>query len=276
MIFWGLCFSLTASTTALASGKHGGESKPSRERAARKACLTGDFAKGVSILSDLFIDTHDPTYVFNQGRCFEQNRRYDDAVARFEEYLRIPNANLSADDRTTAEKHIADCKEKLPPELRGQSTPTAPQTFVATPPVVRAPESPSTTEVAPVPPPTVAENLAATSADHGSGLRVGGIVVASVGVAALAGGVILNVKANSMVSDWENKAGTYSNGQESSQKTYKTLAWVGYGLGAACLVTGAVLLGVGFSKGNASSRTDVALVPTFGPGGAGAALVGGF
>ena len=41
-----------------------------RERAAKKACLTGDAAKGVEILADLFIDTDDATYIFNQGRCF--------------------------------------------------------------------------------------------------------------------------------------------------------------------------------------------------------------
>ena len=46
------------------------------------ACLSGDYTKGVAILSELFVDTKDPTYLFNQGRCFEQNRRYDDAIAR--------------------------------------------------------------------------------------------------------------------------------------------------------------------------------------------------
>jgi hypothetical protein len=268
---------LAVSATALAAGKRDGESKPSRERAARKACLTGDFTRGVSILSDLFIDTLNPTFVFNQGRCFEQNRRYDDAVGRFEEYLRIPDANLSADDRATAEKHIADCKEKLPPELRGTSATTAPQTFVAAPPpVARVPGPASATEVAPVPPPTTAERQATTPADTGSGLRAGGIVVASVGVVALAGGVILNLKANSMVGDWEGKAGIYSNSQESSQKTYKALAWVGYGVGAACLATGAVLLGVGINKKSASSGTDVALLPALGPGQAGAVVLGNF
>jgi hypothetical protein len=44
--------------------------KAGQERAARKACLSGDYAKGVEILSDLFIDTKDPVYLFNQGRCF--------------------------------------------------------------------------------------------------------------------------------------------------------------------------------------------------------------
>jgi hypothetical protein len=32
------------------------------------ACLSGDYTKGVAILSELFVDTKDPTYLFNQGR----------------------------------------------------------------------------------------------------------------------------------------------------------------------------------------------------------------
>jgi len=83
-----------------------------QERAAKKACLIGDVAKGVEILTDLFIDTNDPTYIFNQGRCFEQNRRYEDAIARFREYL-IKDKKASADERADAEKHIVDCQSYL-------------------------------------------------------------------------------------------------------------------------------------------------------------------
>jgi hypothetical protein len=60
-------------------------SRQAQERAARKACLSGDFAKGVDILSELFVETKNTTWIFNQGRCFQQNRRYEDAIARFHE-----------------------------------------------------------------------------------------------------------------------------------------------------------------------------------------------
>lgn len=63
-------------------------SRQTPEKTARKACLSGDYEKGVAILSDLFVETQDPTWIFNQARCFEQNRRYEDAIARFQEYLR--------------------------------------------------------------------------------------------------------------------------------------------------------------------------------------------
>ena len=63
-------------------------SRQAQELTARTSCLSGDYAKGVAILSELFVDTKDATYIFNQGRCFEQNSRYQDAIARFQEYLR--------------------------------------------------------------------------------------------------------------------------------------------------------------------------------------------
>ena len=100
----------------LASGPAFAASRSVQERAARKACLNGDYAKGVSILSDLYIDSKDHTYIFNQGRCLEQNRRYADAAAKFEEYLTVAEGKLSAEDKTAAEKHLAFCKEKLAEE----------------------------------------------------------------------------------------------------------------------------------------------------------------
>jgi tetratricopeptide (TPR) repeat protein len=87
---------LFAMTTASAAGRE------AEDRAARKACLTGDYTKGISILSDLFINTRDPTYIFNQGRCFEQNRRYEDAIARFEEFLRAAT-NQKVDEHSKTE-----------------------------------------------------------------------------------------------------------------------------------------------------------------------------
>ena len=36
-----------------------------KERMARMACLSGDFTKGVSLLSELFVDTEDPAYIYS-------------------------------------------------------------------------------------------------------------------------------------------------------------------------------------------------------------------
>ena len=200
-------------------------SRDPRERTARKACLTGDPAKGVSILADLFLDTKDPTYIFNQGRCFEQNRKYEDAIARFEEYLVTTSAVLSREDRESAEKHIAICRETLARE-RGSSSATAlPQPSTPPPPPVQAPQPTPTPEpsgpivVRPAPEPQPLET-------HGNAaLRTAGIVSASVGVAAVVAAVVLNVKANSMVNDMENTSNGYSPAKVDDRKTYETLSW---------------------------------------------------
>ena len=258
-----------ATTPALAANKQ------TQERAARKAGLGGDYNKGVNILADLFIDTKDPTYIFNQGRCFEQNHRYEDAISRFEEYLRVPDAKLDAADRASAEKHISDCKDRLPPDQSSKSQASAPQPFV--------PPTPPPTPAAPPEPPSTPESSTSIAAQPeaqpapthgGSGLRVAGIVTASVGVAAVAAGVVFNLKSNSIINQWETSV-SYSTAKDSDSKTYRTMAWVGYGVGAACIATGAILFGFGLKAG-ASSSTNVAILPAFGPGQAGALLTGGF
>jgi len=250
-------------------------SRQPRERAARKACLTGDPAKGVSILADLFLDTKDPTYIFNQGRCFEQNRKYEDAIARFEEYLVTANAVLSREDREAAEKHIATCRENLARERGSSSATTFPQPSTPPPLPVQAPELAPTSEPSrpivfqPAPEPQALFT-------HGNaGLRTAGIVSASVGVAAVVAAIILNVKANSMVNEIETTSNGYSPAKVDKRKTYETLSWVGYGLGAACVATGAVLFGIGLKSGGSSS-TSVALLPALGAGQAGVLLTGGF
>ena len=83
-----LCAHTIASIVALiavtvAQPASAGGREATKERAARKACLGGDYAKGVSILSDLFLDTKDATFIYNQGRCLEQNGRFSDAILRF-------------------------------------------------------------------------------------------------------------------------------------------------------------------------------------------------
>jgi hypothetical protein len=236
------------------------------------ACLSGDYGKGVAILSELFVDTKNPTYIFNQGRCFEQNHRYEDAISRFEEYLRMPEG-LDPADREAAEKHIADCKDRLPPEPSRASQASAPREFVppspppagsSVPPSV--PESSTSIAAQPEPQPASGQGKA--------GLRVAGIVTASVGVAALATGVFLNLKVNSLSRDMGTTIGNYES-RNSDRKTYETMAWIGYGVGGACIVTGAVLYGLGLRTGGSSS-TSVALLPTIGSGQAGALLTGGF
>jgi hypothetical protein len=108
----------------------------SLDKQAMKACLSGDYQKGVSILADLFVETGDATYLWNQGRCYEQNVHYVEAAERFREYLRKA-PRLSAKVKAETEKHIAECEAAIA------------RSRLADPP----PPSPPRPEPTPLPPP---------------------------------------------------------------------------------------------------------------------------
>jgi hypothetical protein len=220
----------------------------------------------------LFVETQNTTYIFNQGRCFEQNRMYKDAQARFEEYLRSPGVDSKPEDRATAEKHIIACKEKLAEERADSSlqpTPTPVALPVPPPPApVAVPEPTPTVEIKPSP--------AAEPGERRWGLLTAGIVTTALGAGGIVAGVILNLKANNAVKDMQAKPGSYSDTKESDQKKYRTLSWIGYGAGAACAVAGVIMIGFGASRSSPSSSPEVALVPAVGPGHLGAMFTGAF
>jgi len=244
-----------------------------KERAARKACLTGDFAKGVEILADLFLKTNDFVYIFNQGRCFEQNHRYEDAIARFREFL-VKDSAASKEERADAEKHIAACESylaKAQPEkvaASASATPTPPETLPV-PPAVAVPIPPQ-----PMPPVRVA-TAGSTNSDRGIGWRTGGVITTSMGAAALIAGVLLNLKVNSMTTDLE-KPNNYNQSTNSTRETYKTMGWIAYGVGGIAIATGAALYIVGLSQGSSSGDATVSLLPTLAPGVASITMTGAF
>jgi hypothetical protein len=240
-----------------------------QERAAKKACLTGDASKGTEILADLYIDTSEPVYIFNQGRCFEQNSRYVEAIGRFREYLRKAT-NASEAEKIDVQKHIADCEVLLARTGAGAgSAPAAdPLPAAAVAPQPQPPPPVVTTQSEPVVSIQQAPDTEPSMA--GSGLRTVGVVTGAVGGAALIAAVALNLKANGMIDDLRSH---YNKDTDSSSKTYKTLSEVGYGVGAAFVAGGVVLYYLGWTAGD---RTKVALLPSFASGTAGAILEGAF
>jgi len=92
------------------------DSTEAKERAARKACLSGNVQKGVEILSEIFVETEDPTLIYNQGRCFEQNGRHKEAINRFREYLRRPRTSAPKPRQTPkgTSPIAARCWAKMP------------------------------------------------------------------------------------------------------------------------------------------------------------------
>jgi tetratricopeptide (TPR) repeat protein len=241
--------------------------KTGREKAAQKACALGDYQKGVAILADLLVGSDDPNYIYNQGRCYEQNSRWEQAINRFREYLR-KDANLSESERVDVERHIAECEKVL--AQAGQAAqpaaaapaPAAPVETPAPSPVPEPVKPEVSTKAAPPP----------SNGSQGKGLRVAGIVCAAVGLAALGTGVGLALKTQDMSSDAEKNGGG-TQAQEDRRKTLETWGWLSYGVGAAAIATGAVLYIVGWPS---DRSTNVALLPALAPGGASMILQGSF
>jgi hypothetical protein len=117
----------------------------SLERVAKKACAAGDFRKGVDILADLYVRTDDPTFVFNQGRCYEQNHQWESAIDRFREYLRQAK-HIGSKVRADVEKHITDCRrfqeeESSRPRATAASSRPLPPATVSAPARLQAPRT---------------------------------------------------------------------------------------------------------------------------------------
>lgn len=228
---------------------------PAHVKAAKKACITGDVSKGIDILGDLYVETNDITYVFNEGRCYQQNHRWEEALDRFEEYVR-KSPNLEPSARAEVEGYIADCKSHIP---------SAPSTGPAQP-APAAPPPPPEEPTEGVPALSHAGAVVSPSAvGTGAGLRITGIVVGAVGVAAIATGVVLDLETHSIVSDINHNG--YDAGKVSSRDSYETWGWVSFGVGAAALVAGTTLYLVGASAAR-SEGPALSLVPVASKNGA--------
>jgi hypothetical protein len=243
--------------------------KEGKERAAKTACLAGDAAKGVALLAELYVSSNDPIYLFNQGRCFEQNGKYAEAIVRFREYQRKNKQAGNVTDEE-ADRHIAECQAFLDRDKAPAPQPVAP-------PSAPVPQPASPNNPPPLPP-TVAKQpqTEILQPAPGSGLRAAGIAGMAVGVAGVAIGVVLNLRANSLADEVESSPTSYDRSKVSTRSSYETLAWVSYGLGATCLVGGAVLYYLGQRQSTARSASSVALRPAVGPGQLGAVLEGAF
>jgi tetratricopeptide (TPR) repeat protein len=257
----------------LSAGRVQAGSQENKERTARLACLSGDYATGVKLLSELFLDTKDSNYVFNIARCFQQNHRYDDALAHFQEYLRV-NRRISSADRAAAEKHIAECQELLSKQTIQPAVATPAATQAPAPIPVAAPQPAVSVQAIAATPPAVQQSSPRPAGESDSGLATAGIVTAAIGGAGLVAGVIFNLKFNSLTSDLQKVDG-YDAGKASNRDTYKNLAWASYGMGIVCIATGGILYYLGLRSASTAS-SSLSLVPAISPGQAGALVKGSF
>jgi hypothetical protein len=259
----GVVLFLSMSPAQGASERSRHSSAAAKEKAAKRACITGEVKTGIEILGDLYVNTGDATYVFNQGRCFEQNHRFEDAIDRFREYLRkIPDA--SVEEKSSANAHIADCEALIAKHAGGTTAPppqATSQPALPTQPFLTYPAEPTT----PVRPPVaiVPAEPPAHWSTSGRGLRIAGVLTTAVGLCAVGTGVVLAVKERSLTNEINTK---FSQSKESTRASYETWGYVSYGVGTAAILGGVVLYYLGWHSGQAeSANTGVSLLPTVTP-----------
>ncbi|HEX4406980.1 MAG TPA: hypothetical protein VH560_19210 [Polyangia bacterium] len=217
----------------------------SRELEAKKACLSNRPDRGIELLAELYAESNDPTYIYNQGRCYQQNGRGADALIRFREYLRKA-PNLPASEKSEVERTITELEKQ-----QQQS------------------EQQKKDEAKPAPPPTIIVAPAPEGRDEKRMLRVAGIVAASVGVVGLGVGAYMGYRTQQLSNDVTNNAkkSMFSQSQYDDGQRAEILQWVGYGIGGVALVAGGVLYLVGTGRFGGEGGPVVAPTVTSNGGG---------
>jgi hypothetical protein len=103
---------LVALAAASATATARAQDRDPRELEAKKACLGGRTDRGIELLAEMYAETNDPTYIYNQGRCFQQSGRPREALTRFREYMRKA-PNMAADDKALVQGYISELEEQL-------------------------------------------------------------------------------------------------------------------------------------------------------------------
>ena len=259
-----------------------------RETQARSECLAGRFQAGVDLLAQLFAETANANYIYNQGRCYEQNGKPDEAVLRFREFLRKAK-NLSAEEKTEVNGHIAEC-QTMKAEQEGRAAPGAAGPVAPSPPGTPPSPSAAPAEAQPEPPTTIApapdKQIATPSSaglvetgrpftdNRGATLRTAGIVAASIGAAGLIAGVAFSIETHSISSDVTSNAShrSFSRTTYDRGSLFSDLQWVGYGVGAVALACGGVLYYLGYRTAHSPASDSVSVAPMLLPGGTGAVV----
>lgn len=260
-----------------------------RELRARQDFAAGRYDEALEIFAELYAKTADPIFLRNIARCYQKENRTSEAIATFREYL-TKAKKLAPGERDEIEGYIHQMDANRPAE-KPPANAAAPA--AAPPPPPERPSPPPPTErPAPPPHPPVATPspsepvpanppVAATGGTgreepittHAGGVEprrdrsvsVPGLVFTIAGAALVGTGVAFGLAARSAA---KSVAAQYDPDRDSAGHRDAILQWVGYGVGAAALVTGVILLVRGPSEADNAPSVRVGLSP-------GGALVAG-
>lgn len=235
-----------------------------REKAALKACLAGDMKGGIEVLAELYADTNDLTYLYNQARCYQQNNEPELALNRFREYLR-KGPELTSKEKDALDRNMEECQRLISERRAVQGGGTVPPKSDS---IEHAPELPSRS--------ASVEDASLTTQPKpqpGRDLKVAGIITASCGVGSFGIGLLYYWRRDALLKDVEER-GFYSTDEKNRLSSYKTISRVGYGVGAAAIATGVTLYLLGVHPSD--SEPSVAWLPSLVPGEATLTLRGRF
>lgn len=175
----------------------------------------------------------DAAFLFNIAQCQRNLRRYEDAQRTYRAYLR-ETPDLSAGTKAQIQQ-IMNELERAQADERAKQPPTG---TVA----------PKTEPPAAAPQPAAAVH--AIEKRPGSDLRVAGIAVGAVGLAAIiAGGVLYAVAKSANDSLNSPVDGFYSRPAEERRNTFQTLDVIGFAVGGAAVAAGVTMYVLGRRQG---------------------------
>ena len=250
----------------------------SREAEAKRACDAGQVEEGARVLRELFRLTDDGTYIFNLGRCYQQNGQAQLAVPQFRAYLARPDVDPAAAAR--AREHIATLDRPTPAAVVPAPTPPAPPAAAVPAVVSSSPPSawPAASEL-------VATSPSPPAPSPARAFRVGGLVTGGVGLAGLATGAVYALRTRSLEQEKSealeqgNKPVEWFAAHDEEGERAERRQWMFLGVGGAALLAGGALYYLGTrseAAGAAGTPAAAQAVPLVTPGILGAALLGRF
>jgi hypothetical protein len=208
----------------------------------------------------------DPAMLYNVAQAFRLNDQVSEALHAYRRYLqRSPNARNRAD----VERKIAELERTLDTRRKAAEVAAA----ATAPPPVASSTTPSDTSSTPVLP--SARLITVPDEPPSHKLRNTGIVLASVGVAALGAAVVtgrMAAKKGDDVTAASMNGDRFDPGVESSGKKLNTITIVSAIAGGALAATGAVLMIVSAARPSTTEAPVATLTPLVGAGGGGFGL----
>lgn len=240
-----------------------------------KAFELGAFDEAVTEYGAAYRLRDDPALLYNLGQAHRLANHPVEALRFYRLFLmKVPNTP----NRNEVEAKIDELQRLVEQQKKTQNMPPD---SVKSPGSTPTPTPPPSTEAAPAP--TVAaqtpsrSDSAAALNKAGRTKKIAGGVVAGAGLVLVVGGIVCGVlaqQAGDKLTRLDQTMGTFDYNQEQSGFTDQVLESVLVGVGAAAVVTGAVLYVLGHREQRRAR--SFALVPAVGHGVVGAALEGSF